>query len=202
MGWGFRIWVKYVLDTKNYGLKIAPVKSAESGKLLNIIGFCDSDYAGDKQTRLSISGFIIFLCGVPIAWRSKAQRSVSLSSSEAEFVSLSEAAKEVKFIAQIIESMGVEIQKPITVYIDNIGAKFMAYNVTTSQRTKHVDIRYHYVREFIQDGFLEVKFVKTTENVSDGFTKNLNGELYDKHKEKFIQDKRTLNEEETEKEID
>ena len=64
--------IKYVLDTKNYGLKIAPVKSAESGKLLNIIGFCDSDYAGDKQTRLSITGFIIFLCGVSIAWRSKA----------------------------------------------------------------------------------------------------------------------------------
>jgi len=194
--------VKYVLDTKNYGLKIAPVKSEQSGKLLSLVGFCDSDYAGDKQTRLSISGFIIFLCGVPIAWRSKAQRSVSLSSSEAEFVSLSEAAKEVKFIAQVIESMGIKVQKPITVYIDNIGAKFMAYNVTTSQRTKHVDIRYHYVREFIQDGFLEVKFVKTTENVSDGFTKNLNGELYDKHKKSFIQDKETLNEEQKEKVID
>ena len=117
-------------------------------------------------------------------------------------MSLSEAAKEVKFIAQVIESMGIKVQKPITVYIDNIGAKFMAYNVTTSQRTKHVDIRYHYVREFIQDGFLEVKFVKTTENVSDGFTKNLNGELYDKHKKSFIQDKETLNEEQKEKVID
>ena len=66
------------------------------------------------------------MCNVPVAWRSKAQKSVTLSSSEAEFVSLSEAAKEVKFIVQDVESMEIKVKKPVTVRVDNIGAIYMA----------------------------------------------------------------------------
>jgi transposase InsO family protein len=180
--------IKYVMDTENYGLKMAP-KSKGNGKMFDIETFCDSDFAGDKETRISVSGFIIYLCGVAISWRSKAMRHVTLSSSEAEYVSLSEAAKEVKFIVQVIESMGIEVEKPVVIRVDNIGAIFMANNVTTSNRTKHVDVRYRYVNEFVEDGFVTIIFVRSEENDSDGFTKNLGSELYEKHSVKFIADK-------------
>ena len=65
----------------------------------------DSDYAGDQATRISVSSFILYLMGVAISWRSKGQKSVTLSSSETEFVALSEAAKEIKFVVQILLSM-------------------------------------------------------------------------------------------------
>jgi len=82
------------LDTKEVGLKVEPVRMGNNDNVY-IEVFCDSDYAGDKETRVSVSGYILYLCNVPVAWRSKGQKSVTLSSSEAEFVSLSEAAKEV-----------------------------------------------------------------------------------------------------------
>ena len=177
--------IKYVLDTKDDGLKIAPTEPGNEGSF-DLEVFCDSDFAGDKETRISVAGYIMYLCGVPISWRSKAMKSVTLSSSEAEYVSLSEAAKEVKFIVQLIESMGIKVKKPVRIRVDNIGAIFMANNVSTSPRTKHVDVRYRFVTEFIEDGLLKIQFVRTMENESDGFTKKLNGGLHDKHRSKFI----------------
>ena len=183
--------IKYVLDTRDLGLKMSPT-TEDKDELLQLTVYCDSDYAGDKETRISIAGYIMYLCGAPISWRSKAMKSVTLSSSEAEYVSLSEAAKEVKFIIQVIESMGIKVKKPVTIRVDNVGAIFIANNVTTSPRTKHIDVRYRFVNEFIEDGIIKVIFVKTEENDSDGFTKNLNGDLYEKHKTKFIADKKEI----------
>ena len=104
-----------------------------------IIAFSDSDYAGDPETRVSIAGFLLYFMGVPISWKSKGMKSVTLSSTEAEFVALSEAAKEVRFVYQVLESVGIKVKLPIVVRVDNIGAIFMSNNVAISQRTKHVD---------------------------------------------------------------
>jgi len=150
--------IKFVLDTKEYGLKIKPmIEDADDSWSVTV--FSDSDYAGDAETRVSVTGFCIFLLGVPISWQSRGQRSVTLSSSEAEYVALSEAAKEVKFVAQVMMSMGIPVKSPIIVRVDNVGAIFMSENVTTSPRMKHVDIRYHFVREYVEDGFIEIIFV-------------------------------------------
>ena len=177
--------IKFVLDTEDYGLRIEP-KFGGTNQEWDIVAFSDSDWAGDKQTRISVSGFAIFLLGVPISWKSKAQRSVALSSSEAEIVALSEAAKEIKFIAQLLITMGVKVKLPIICRVDNIGAIFMAENVTTTSRAKHLDLRTRYVTEFIEDGFIKIIFVKTAENLSDWFTKNVSSQIYDDHKEKYI----------------
>ena len=180
--------IKYILDSRDHGLKIAPSLKG-TNEFFNLEVYCDSDFAGDKETRISVAGYVIYLCGAPISWRSKAMKHVPLSSSEAEYVSLSEAAKEVKFIIQVIESMGIKVEKPVVIRVDNIGAIFMANNVTTSPRTKHIDVRYRYVTEFVENGLVTIKFVKTEENDSDGFTKNLNGDLHEKHKSKMTADK-------------
>ena len=150
--------IKFVLDTADYGLKIEPI-SKPTGEAWTMTVFSDSDYAGDAETRISVTGFCVFLMGVPISWKSRAQRSVTLSSSEAEFVALSEAAKEIKFIVQVMLSIGIEVELPVIVRVDNVGAIFMAENVSTSPRTKHVDVRYHFVREFVEDGFIKIIFV-------------------------------------------
>ena len=183
--------IKFILDTSELGLKICPTP-LEEGKNWNIVTYTDSDWAGDKDTRLSISGFIIFVMGVPIAWRSKQMKGVTLSSSEAECVSLSEAAKEIKFIYQIMTSMGLQVKTPITVRVDNVGAIFMSGNMSTSPRTRHVDIRYAYVREYVQDGFIKIIFVKTKENYSDGFTKNVSAEIYKSHTPNYVMRKSAI----------
>ena len=75
------------------------------------------------------------------------------------------------------------------VHVDNVGAIFMSENLGATQRTKHVDARYHYVREFIEEGFIKIIFVKTDENKSDIFTKNVNQQIYEKHVEDYIMSK-------------
>jgi hypothetical protein len=85
-------------------------------------------------------------------------------------------------MVQILISMGFPVQLPVIVRVDNVGAIFMAQHVTMSTRTRHVDVRYHFVREFVKDRFIRIIFVRTTENTADIFTKNVSdGELYDTH---------------------
>ena len=173
--------IKYVLDTKEMGLRIEPKLLRSADEPWDLVCYSDSDYAGDPDTRRSVSGYILYVCGVPICWRSKAQRSVTLSSSEAEWIALSEATKEVMFVLQLLESMHIRVQLPITVRVDNIGAIWMSQNVNTSSRTKHVDIRTKYVNEYCEDGVLKIIFVKSVDNDSDIMTKNLGADFHSKH---------------------
>ena len=180
--------IKYVLDTRNQGLRMVP----NEAKVWELKALSDSDFATDKETRVSVTGYVIYFLGIPIAWRSRGQKSVTLSTSEAEYVALSEVVKEIKFILQVLGSMDVKAQLPINVHVDNVGAIFMANNQTSSDRTKHVDVRYHFVREFIEDGIVKIRFVRSKDNDADLFTKNVSGELYNKHTGKIVWNKKNL----------
>ena len=175
------------MDTRNLGLRICPTEGRDLPCVLVL--FCDSDYAGDPDTRRSVSGYILFVKGVPVAWRSKAQKSVTLSSSEAEWISLSEAVKEIIFVLQLLEAMKIKVELPVIVRVDNIGAIFMGTNVTTTSRTKHVDIRTKYVREYQENGVVKIIFVKSEDNTSDIMTKNIQGNLFDKHASQLVMPK-------------
>ena len=177
--------IKFVIDTQQFCLKIQPKPELKNWSLHV---FCDSDWAGDSETRISVTGFIVYLMNVPVCWRSKAQRGVTLSSSEAEYVAISEAVKEIKFIYYLLQGIGIEIDLPIVVKTDNIGAMFMAQNASSGVRTRHVDTRYHYVRENLEDGIIKIEFVRSDENHSDIFTKNVNQEIYQKHVKNFLED--------------
>ena len=180
--------IRYVVSTKNLALKIEP-RQDESFLNWKMLAYSDSDWANDRETRKSVSGYILYLCGVPISWRSKAQKAPTLSSTEAEYVALSEAAKDIKFVYQVLCDMGVKVELPIVVNVDNLGAIFMSGNIAISDRTKHVDIRYNFVREYVEDGLIKIVFVRTKENIADLFTKNLPQELHKKHTEKVIHEK-------------
>lgn len=172
--------IRFVQQTKERSLVLAPVKEKLTWELK---GYCDSDFAGDTDTRRSVSGFVIYLCGAVIAWRSKGQKSVSLSSTEAEYVAISEVAMEILYVAGILKFLDVPLEYPIIVNVDNIGAVYLSKNATTGSRTKHIDTRYHFVREYIEDGIVKVQFVRSEENHADIFTKNLNTEAFGRHSE-------------------
>ena len=175
----------FVIQTKSCGLKLQPSPLSNKQEWSMTV-YTDSDWAGDKATRRSISGYIIFLMNCPVIWKSKQQSSVTLSSTEAEYVALSEAAKEIKFLYQVLQSLGIQVMLPIVVNIDNIGAIFMAENVTATNRSRHVDARYHFVREFIFDGFIKVIFVRTDQNSADPFTKNTTSAIYDRCVDEYM----------------
>jgi len=125
---------------------------------------------------------------VPIYWRSKAQQSVTLSSSEAEWIALSEAVKENMFVLQLLEIMKIKVKLPIKVQVDNTGAIFMSKNVTTMNCTKHVDVRTKFVNEYVEDGIIKIVFIKSQDNNSDIMMKNVGGDLYSRHSTKLIKD--------------
>jgi hypothetical protein len=184
--------MRFIAGTKDYGLKMSPIKPDKDKFRWNMVVYSDSGRAGDKGDWRSVSGYVIFILGVPIMWKSKSQKSVTLSSSEAEYFALSEAAKDVKFIFMVLQSLGIKVETPIIVKVDNIGAIFMAENVSATSRTKHIDTHYHFVREFVVDGFVKIVFVKTTENKSDMFTKNVSGDAYDEHIDNYIIDRKDI----------
>jgi hypothetical protein len=148
--------VKFVIDTKKFCLQIKP---EFKGKNWSLQVFCDSDWADDSETRISVTGFILYLMNVPICWRSKSQKGVILSSSEAVYVAMSEAVKEVKFIYYLLRDIGIEVKLPIIVKTDNFGAMFMAQNSSSNVRTRHVDTRYHFVRENLDDGIIKIECI-------------------------------------------
>jgi hypothetical protein len=180
--------IKFVVDTKWYGLKMVPTYNAKTGQWTITI-YTDSDWAGDKDNRISITGYIVFLMGVAVLWKSQAQRSVSLSSSEAEYYALAEAAKDVKFVVKVLISMGIPVQLPVIIRVDNMGAIFMSQNGSATSRTRHVDTRYHFVREFVMSGFIKIIFVRSADNVADPFTKNVTGEVYESHVKEYVVDR-------------
>jgi Reverse transcriptase (RNA-dependent DNA polymerase)/gag-polypeptide of LTR copia-type len=175
--------IQFVLKTKNLGLKIEP-KEGEP----QLIGIADSSYASEKSTRRSVSGWLIFYHGVLISWKSRAQRSVTLSSTESEYVGLTEMVCEILFAKNLLLDISIKVDFPIKVFLDNTGAIHMTKNRTTGGRTKHIDTRYHFIRELVDDGTIEVNFVGTADNEANMFTKNVGEDEYNKMLEKNLVD--------------
>ena len=125
----------YVLDTKEYGLHVHSTKAKE------LVCFCDFYYAGDPDTRRSVTRYVLYVKRVPVCGKSKAQHSVTLSSTEAKWITLSEATKEIMIVLQLLKSLEIRVNLPITVRVDNTGAIFMSQNINTTSGTKHVDVR-------------------------------------------------------------
>jgi hypothetical protein len=177
--------VKYIFDTKMVSLRLKPYLQDNK---VHIRGISDSEFAGDKDTRRSVYGYIAYYCGAPISWKSKSGNSVTLSSTEAEYFASSETAKELLFVYNLVKSMELNLELPMILNVDNTGAIYLANNYTTGPRTKHIDIRVHFVRDLILAEILRVVFVRTDDNDADIFTKNVGEELFDRHSVKLVED--------------
>ena len=110
-----------------------------------------------------------------ISWKSRKQPTVALSTCEAEYMSLSSAIQEAKFLFQLLKDFLVESSNSVSLYCDNQGAIALAKNPVQHQRSKRINIRYHFIRQEIQNGSVNVMYVTSNENVADIFTKALSG---------------------------
>jgi hypothetical protein len=156
----------YLQGTKNYGLRYGP-------SLVAPVGYSDSDYAGDINTRQSTSGFIFLLNEGPIAWSSRRQNCVALSTTEAEYVAACEAAKESVWLRRLLLEIIPDWKQPLPLLCDNISSIELTRSPKFHQRTKHIDVRFHFIRAQQEAKEIDVKYTPTTEQLADPFTKPL-----------------------------
>lgn len=155
----------------------ADLKLHLGGKVPILHGFCDADFAQCCETRRSTTGLVV-CCGLgPIAWRSKRQAIVSRSSTEAEYIAAGDVAKEIQHIHSLAVQFGL---KPSSVEccVDNASAIALVQDPLSADRTKHIDVIYHHVRERVQCGQVAFTQVRSRDNVADIFTKPLGHELF------------------------
>ena len=141
--------------------------------------YCDADWAGNQISRRSVTGYIIKLAGGPVSWVSRKQKTVALSSTEAEYMCLSDTSRQLVWIRSLFGELGFNIQS-IQLGVDNQGAIFLAQNPTQEHRSKHIDICYHYVRECIEDKKVELVYIPTNEQLADILTKILSFDKFQK----------------------
>lgn len=164
--------VRYLKGTQHIVMKFKRYDHAKP-----LIGFADADWAGDREDRKSVSGYIFQVYGNTISWSSKKQTSVAMSSSEAEYVALSCDAAEAIWLTGILGDLGVKQIEPVTMFEDNHGCIGMAKNLE-SKRAKHIDIRYHFVRDHVAEGKLDVRPIGTKDQLADICTKALDGDRF------------------------
>lgn len=166
---------RYLVSTINYGINYLRTKLPCT--CINLRGYCDSDWGGDLETRKSTTGFVFTIAGGAVSWMSRRQTMVALSTAEAEYVAACEAVMEAAGERNILQEMLQNYKINVSIGIDNQSALIMATNPTYSRRTRHVELRWHYVREQVKSGMVSLYKVKGDENPADAFTKPL-----DKHR--------------------
>ncbi|KAL2088069.1 hypothetical protein ACEWY4_016897 [Coilia grayii] len=157
----------YLKGTLN--LTLAQYERSDSGTL---VGFSDADWGGDQDDRRSTTGNVFLLGGGAVSWLSKKQATVALSTAEAEYVALSQAAQECTWLTRLLSVLGMDAT-PVVILEDNQGAIAIGKNPVDHSRTKHIDIRYHYIRECVQKGQIQLQYCPTDDMKADILTKPL-----------------------------
>ena len=166
---------RYLKGTKTFG----PVYRRDPSmspfpQLANVLyGFADSDYAGDSDTHRSTSGYLFLLNGAAVSWKTKRQEVVALSSTEAEFISLSRAGQHAVSLRALLFELGAQQHDPTIIYEDNLSCITASTNVQMRGRMKHVNVRIFYIRDLIVRDIIQAVHCPTTLQHADPFTKNL-----------------------------
>ncbi|XP_034704201.1 uncharacterized mitochondrial protein AtMg00810-like [Vitis riparia] len=159
--------LRYVKGTAHHGLQLHKQSTRD------LLGYSDVDWAGCPNTRRSTTGYAIFFGANLISWSSKKQSTVSRSSAEAEYRSLAVATADIAWIIQLLRDLHVTLLVPPKILCDNQSAIFMAVNPVTRPRSKHIAIDYHFVRELVDKGTLQIDFVPSHLQLADSLTKGV-----------------------------
>jgi transposase InsO family protein len=135
--------------------------------------FSDADWGSDVATRRSITGYLSTFAGGAVTWNSKKQVTVALSSMEAEYMALASATREALWLRTLFSELGLDTTLPTHISVDNQGTILFAENSGFHARSKHIDIRYHFIRETLTSNQVSVSYIPTDENTADIFTKGL-----------------------------
>jgi hypothetical protein len=138
-------------------------------------GFVDADWGNCPNDRKSFTGYVFMLGGGPVSWDARKQKTVALSSTEAEYMGLAEATKEASYLRSFLIELGLDNLSSVVVYEDNLGALKLAANPTFHNRSKHIDIKYHFIRDAVKEKILSLSHVSSAEMVADVLTKGLPG---------------------------
>jgi len=165
---------RYLAHTLHYKLTYHHPK-VKPHSILSV--YSDSSYANSLSNRRSFSGSVTFFAGYPIAWNYAKQGVVALSTTEAEYIALTTAARSLAWAQSLLVEMhlaGLGVKPGL--YGDNLSSHFLTCHASLHRRSKHIDVRYHYIREKYEQGHFELEFVSGKENPADLFTKALQGD--------------------------
>jgi hypothetical protein len=174
--------LRYIKGTRSLGITYR----AQSERLVGpmdsnfFFGFSDATFA-NADDRKSISGYVFLSNGGAITWGSKKQNTIALSTTEAEYVTLSEAAREATWLRHLYGELGFIQREPILLLGDNDGSIAMAKNPQFHKRTKHVDLRWHWVRELVNDGLINIVDCRDPQQTADIFTKQVPRIKFSRH---------------------
>ncbi|XP_043691670.1 uncharacterized mitochondrial protein AtMg00810-like [Telopea speciosissima] len=177
--------LRYLKDTIAFGLQFQKSKS------IQLSTFTDADWAGCPQDRRSTSGYCIYLGSNLISWSFKKQHIVARSSTESEYKGLANTAAELIWIQQLLQDLSITTLAPM-LYCDNIGATYLVANPLFHVYTKHIEIDYHFVREQVAANRLCIRFVPSSDQVADIFTKGLSGLRFRARRDKLTVSNRPL----------
>ncbi|XP_042019082.1 secreted RxLR effector protein 161-like [Salvia splendens] len=161
--------LRYLKGASDYGLLYRADCKDQGGAL---VGFCDSDYASNRDNRRSQTGYVFTLNGTAISWKSGLQHVVALSTTEAEYMAMTEAVKEAIWLKGILEDFG-EKQDTVEINCDSSSALCLAKHQVFHERSKHIDVRMHFIRDEIQRGEVKMVKISTEHNAADMLTKPL-----------------------------
>jgi hypothetical protein len=157
---------------------------AFKGSAFDMHCFTDADWGGDILTRRSTTGYIVFAAGGPISWQSKLQPTVATSSLESEYMAMYAGLQEVVWLRGVMKELQLPLEKPTPLLVDSKSALDLAHNPVYHKRSKHIDIKYHWIREHVNPGGFktaELFHVGTARMAADMFTKSLTGSLFFEH---------------------
>ncbi|KAG7000349.1 Retrovirus-related Pol polyprotein from transposon TNT [Fusarium oxysporum f. sp. conglutinans] len=165
--------LRYLQQTRDHGLVLGGVKK-DPESAWSITAWADSDWKGDTVTGRSTFGWLVQLEGSTVSWRAKRHETVALSTTEAEYTALSQCARELAWTRNLFSELLLPLHMPIPLNGDNQGSLKLCRNPELHQRTKHIPLTEHHIREEVETGNIDVQYVSTYEQVADGLTKPLN----------------------------
>jgi hypothetical protein len=162
---------RYLKGTISHGIEYE-----RDGKAL--VGYSDADWAGDTNDRKSTTGYTFILAGGAVTWSSKKQPTVALSTTEAEYMALTQASKEAVWIKRLLEELGTHHSGAVTINGDNQGSLSLARNAVFHARSKHIDIQHHFIREKVERNEIALEYCATKDMIADILTKALSKEQH------------------------
>lgn len=160
--------LRYLPGTKDLGLKFVKDNNP-------LVAYTNADWANCTIDRKSYTGSVFIFGGAAVSWESRKQRTIALSSTEAEYMAITDTAKEAVYILKILKDLRLSTLANVTIFNDNQGAGKLAGNPVHHSRSKHIDVKYDFIRQKLKEHPVDLRYLPTEKMIADVLTKGLSG---------------------------